>query len=123
MSRKRSAVKATGDCYEAAALFMFYDLKSDPLADCYTLCHGTVTGQGPIAGQRIGHGWVEWRPLSETSSVPVFVIDRSNGRNVIIDRDDYYRIGKIELEDVRRYTRAEMIEMLRAFEHYGPWPE
>jgi hypothetical protein len=48
-------MKGEGDCYEAAAKLL-YAHRSCP---GIMLVHGTVTGQGPIAGIRYGHAWIE----------------------------------------------------------------
>src|SRR5262245_23050058 len=34
-------------------------LKANGLLAGACVCHGIVTGQGPIAGERIGHAWIE----------------------------------------------------------------
>lgn len=94
-----------GDCYEVAANMVL----EMPIR---TLCHGTVTGQGPLEGVRFGHAWVE---LGEV------VFDFSNGHSVVTTRTRYYEIGEIREEDVRRYSGVETYEMLVKHEHYGPW--
>ena len=40
--------------------------------DSVFICHGTATGQGPIAGKPLHHAWVEYGEV---------VIDDSNGHN------------------------------------------
>ncbi len=97
-----------GDCYVAASRFLLM-LGSGANAH---LVHGEVEGQGRIAGVRYGHAWVE---------INGAVIDPSNGRNLCMNRERYYRIGKIAAAKVRRYSFREMVEATAQFGHYGPW--
>jgi hypothetical protein len=98
--------KATGDCYEAAAkLLLFGGMPEEA-----RLVHGNVTGQGPVAGIRFGHAWVELGDL---------VFDHSNGRHLVVPRDQYYRVGKIKKP--RRYHPVEAKLYLLRRRHYGPW--
>ena len=98
-------MKGNGDCYQVAGN-LIVDINDDKAF----LCHGTATGQGPIVGIKHGHAWVE---LGDK------VIDKSNGNNLCMDKDVYYRIGKIE--NVKRYSRKEAISNLIKTEHFGPW--
>ena len=96
-----------GDCYEAAAKLL-YAHRSCP---GIVLVHGTVTGQGPIAGIRYGHAWIE---------IGDVVLDPSNGRFVCAKRETYYAAGEI-CEPVSRYDfEADARQMLET-RHYGPW--
>ena len=96
-----------GDCYEAAAKLL-YAHRSCP---GIVLVHGTVTGQGPIAGLRYGHAWVE---------VGDVVLDPSNGRFVVARKPAYYAAGEIT-EPVACYTFAEAAREMIETGHYGPW--
>lgn len=98
---------------------MLHELAGSDTAHEYSLCHGMPTGQGKIAGIKHDHAWVEWSP-PQVSGV-TFVIDRSNGRNYTGLRDDYYRIGKIDHDEVVRYSRDDAIKMMGKHRHYGPW--
>lgn len=98
--------KGDGDCYEAAAkLIMFGELSSSA-----RLVHGNVTGQGPVAGIRFGHAWVE---------IGDVVLDHSNGHHIAMSREEYYRIGRIK--NPRRYSREYARIFLIHRRHYGPW--
>lgn len=112
-----STMKATGDCYEAAALYIL-DHRNDA---SLRLVHAEVAGQGPLEGLTLGHGWVE---DTETDTV----IDNSNGRNIRMPRMLYYAVGKIdEINNIHQYTFEEMRDRVlgevdcRNKGTYGPW--
>ena len=74
-----------------------------------------VTGQGPIAGVEFGHSWAE----SEGK-----VYDFQLGKRTIIDKEMYYRIGKIQRDDpskYRSYTVEQARQKLLKTKQYGPW--
>jgi hypothetical protein len=96
-----------GDCYEAAAKLL-YAHRSCP---GIVLVHGTVTGQGPIAGMRYGHAWIE---------IGDAVLDLSNGRFVCARRKTYYAAGEIR-EPVARYDFEAAARQMLETRHYGPW--
>lgn len=106
---------ANGDCYQVAGQFIF-DATIAQQADGYTLVHGCVSGQGSLEGQRINHAWVEI-----DDGPQVMVIDLSQGGDLVLPRDTYYRIGQIEsTESVRFEPEAVLVLMLR-HRHWGPW--
>ena len=96
-----------GDCYEAAAKLLMEHRDCPGIA----LAHGTVTGQGAVAGIRYGHAWVE---------IGDAVLDPSNGRLVVARKPAYYAAGEIA-EPVARYTFAEAAREMLETGHYGPW--
>ena len=98
-----------GDCHEAAAKLLHAH------RDCpgIMLAHGTVTGQGPIAGTRYGHAWVE---------IGDVVLDASNRRFVVARKSDYYAAGQIT-GPVARYTFRDAALRMLETGHYGPWDE
>jgi hypothetical protein len=99
-----------GNCYEAAANYLLdHAAKLGPDA---RLVHGLVTGQGPVAGIRFGHAWVE---------VGDMAIDPSNGRLIRLLRQHYYFLGQIRENELTRYTHAEIRGKMLDFLHYGPW--
>jgi hypothetical protein len=100
-------MNCNGDCYEAAAKLL-YAHRSCP---GIVLVHGTVTGQGPIAGIRYGHAWIE---------IGDVVLDPSNGRFVCARKADYYAVGEIN-EPVARYEFEEAARQMLETRHYGPW--
>ena len=92
-----------GDCYRIAA--------NNVIDNKYLLlCHGIVSGQGKLKGKRIGHAWNELQDM---------VFDFSNGRQIIIRKEKYYRIGKIK--KVKKYTRDEAIKLMLIYKSLGPW--
>ena len=95
-----------GDCYEAAAKLLHAHRDCPGIA----LAHGTVTGQGPVAGIRYGHAWVE---------IGDVVLDPSNGRLVVARKPAYYALGQIARP--ARYGFGEAARRMLETGHYGPW--
>lgn len=113
----------TGDCYEAAGCYV-QDAALTGDADNLTLVHGVVSGQGPLEGRRIGHAWVEVEERAPGFPISVWlVVDRSMGRNLVLPRDMYYRVGQIEPAECTRYTPEEMTVRALKHGHWGPWEE
>jgi hypothetical protein len=112
-----------GNCYEIAAKLTLDSNKYPNLL----LCHGTVTGQGPISGARFGHGWNEYDaylPQTQDSKQLVsisMVIDQSNGRTVEMPSVIYYRIGQINQNEVKRFSSKEVRKNILMHGHWGPW--
>ena len=75
-----------------------------------TLCHGIVHGQGPLEGIVFPHAWNE---------IGEYVLDESNGHDLLIDRQTYYAVG--DIDTVYRYDFYEMAEMADRYGTYGPW--
>ena len=105
-----------GDCFESALKEL---MGSNPFGkdhmDNMTLVHAAVTGQGEIEGLKHGHAWNE---------IGDVVIDKSNGRNIVMRKEDYYKAGNIDpnnTNEFKRYTRQEMAKMVSKFKTYGPW--
>ena len=96
-----------GDCYEAALEFM---VDNHEQTDEFTLIHGIATGQGPIKGMLYGHAWVEQGDV---------VFDYSNGKQVVMRKEDYYALGSIS--KTVRYTFDEMADLAVKTGHSGPW--
>jgi 8-oxo-dGTP pyrophosphatase MutT (NUDIX family) len=105
-----------GDCYMIAAKLLIennYTKKISFIGTPY-LVHGEVTGQGVIEGVKYGHAWVE---------DDVFVYDYSNGRELAIPKDLYYRIGQIVKKKgkYQKYTREQARKKMLSSGHYGCW--
>jgi len=108
-----------GDCYAAAGKYMLeantQNLHGD---DTVHLVHGVVSGQGPLSGQRFGHAWVEveidgmWR-----------VIDKSNGRDILLPREFYYDLGNIDSKKQHRYETMQAFAFMQDTGHFGPWED
>jgi hypothetical protein len=100
-----------GDCYEAAGRYMMDNCMVQPACGM-KLVHAEVTGQGPIKGLKYGHAFV----LDDRGTV----IDRSNGRNVVMPKEVYYLLGQIG-SNAHEYTWDEARQKMLEFEHWGPW--
>lgn len=102
--------KGLGDCYEATGRFML----DNPESTDYYLVHGMATGQegSPIEGLKFGHSWLEKDGM---------VRDIANGKNFELPKQIYYLLGKIDENEVYRYTKKEVMEWIMKAEHWGPW--
>ena len=77
--------------------------------------HAVVIGTGGEAeGIEYGHAWIE---------VGDMVFDQSNGRDMKVPKDMYYRIGQVSTEKGKmyRYTEQEARKKMLDSGHYGPW--
>jgi hypothetical protein len=108
--------KARGHCYEAAYGLML----NSPLicTEKLFLCHG-VAVQSVHPHQPMGHGWIE---EYEQISRAWFVRDGLFPA-VLIPKDRYYAIGKIDPEKVVRYSTAQARHLYKEHGHCGPWSE
>lgn len=103
-----------GDCFQVAAKTVTIYEMQYPTA---VLVHGEPLGtDGEALGKRFPHAWVEFTDKGET-----FVVDKSNGNDVLMLAEHYYAIGNIESANVKRYSRTEVLAMMLKHEHYGPW--
>ncbi len=103
---------ADGDCYEVAGRLIIAEAD-----DRLELVHATVVGPGT---PRHGHAGVEG--TTDIGGFPLrLCIDKSNGNDVALPADGYYRLGQVE--DVRRYTREEALVLMLRTRHFGPWEE
>ena len=115
---KPLSMKETGNCFEITAHIVMdrtkdFSVVFDNPFTKLVLCHGTVTRQQDQ--HKHIHAWVEAK-VSEDMTV---CIDKSNGLDVTMLVEDYYKLGNIT--DVVRYTRQETINKLLTHETYGPW--
>jgi len=103
------ATTATGNCFEAALdyLLMHYDAS-------LVLVHGIVSGQQRLTGRRFCHAWCERGDI---------VYDYSNGRQIVMPREVYYRIGQIKHDQCCFYTQQQARACCLHHETYGPWDE
>lgn len=96
------------NCYEAALELVLTHPE-------YTLVHGVPTGGGgDIVGVRYGHAWAEHGDV---------VHDHSNGKQLAVRRELYYRAGNIDPAECYRYTAHEARMLARHTGHGGPWQE
>jgi hypothetical protein len=96
-----------GDCYEAAG---HYFLDHGAGNSSMHLIHGEVTGQGPIAGIKFGHAWIEDGEE---------VVDLANGKNLRMPKAIYYALGHIEKRI--RYDYKTFLEKVLKTGNWGPW--
>jgi hypothetical protein len=99
-----------GDCFQAAGRLVAFDNPKENIV----LVHGLVKGQGPLEGRKFWHAW------GEDGNT---VIDKSNGRNIKMDKGLYYALGHIHNESGKmyRYTKEQaQVKMLKT-ETWGPW--
>lgn len=100
-----------GKCYEIA---LDYFLKNCFKNKDLRLCHGLVTGQGPIKGIVYCHAWCEDMD---------YVYDFSGPLTDPISADLYYYIGKIDPKTVFIYDRNQVQAKMTEFKTYGPWED
>lgn len=98
-----------GDCYAAAGHYLMDNQYKNPKL---LLVHGEATGQGPIAGIKHGHAWIE---DGEN------VIEVSMGRHFVLPKELYYAVGNIDESKVFKYTPEAMRRKVLAAKHWGPW--
>lgn len=110
-----------GDCMQAAANLMmqfhtpFFGKQLKSKSGNPVLVHALVYGQGPIAGKRFPHAWVEDGDE---------VLDHSNGRKIQMNKAIYYAVGKIDPKQkgaYKKYTYEQMKKKLLSTKHYGHW--
>lgn len=86
----------------------------DELRDRVLICHGMVSGQAHLTGQRFIHAWVEFCGVA---------LDHSNGNSVALPVERYHQIGKIDSDAVVRYTLSQAARHALVTMHSGPWDE
>jgi len=108
--KKLREAKELGDCFKAAGKNVIRDEIPG-----LVLVHAMVTGQGGIEGVRHEHAWNE---------VGDVVLDTSNGRNIVMRKEQYYELGKVNANDpgqYRKYDRTAALKWMVKTKNYGPW--
>ncbi len=104
------------DCYESVLEFLVrVRMGLEPFnVREVSVCHGvpTLTVE-PF--QRFGHAWIEIGDF--------IVIDVAGGTTHLHVLQDYYRIGKINPDEVTRYTSSEAGRLVNLHNHGGPWQD
>ena len=112
-----------GDCFQAA-LRTVMDMSKKEQDGCYVV-HGYPMGQGDIEGVRFVHAWVERTEGVLTPDGTLvhldIVIDNSNGKSVEMPKVMYYKLGKIDPDEVVQYDVQEAFLKAVTAGHYGPW--
>jgi ADP-ribose pyrophosphatase YjhB (NUDIX family) len=108
----------SGDCFFSAIS------KAQELAEAYDnvrVVHGVPLGTGGEAeGIRYPHAWVEF--TQNMSGIDIeFIADFSNGNEVVVPKELYYKIGNIDPEFNRAYSIDEIEEKIEENGHAGPW--
>jgi hypothetical protein len=107
-----------GDCYEVAGRMAILGLSKAPNGEKFLgkpmIVHGEVEGQGKIKGLRYGHAWVE---------DDVYVYDFSNGKSLMLLKEVYYYLGKINQDKPKlyKYSFLEARKKMLETGDYGPW--
>lgn len=104
-----------GNCYRNSAEFVIE--KKEFGGSLLKLAHADV--RHPETGDYHGHAFVVW------GDGIGMVIDPSNGRDEagFFALPDYFRLGCIDPDSVKYYSREDAMRMSLRFEHWGPWPE
>ena len=107
-----AAATFNGDCFIVAAKIILQATAPRSAR----LVHGLPIYRkpGPDYGKRFWHAWVE----SVMEGIPV-VLDFSQGKEIVMPRDEFYRIGRIE--QVFRYTQHQANRELTKTGNCGPW--
>lgn len=104
---------AVGDCFEASAL-QFLGMRGH-IPPGMVLAHGTPKlTRSPFT--RFKHSWIEYTFQGEH-----VCWDVSDGKDIKISRDKYYRTGNIDPLNVRKYSAAKASRLIFEHGHYGPW--
>lgn len=107
-----------GDCYEVAGRMAILGLSKAPNGENFLgnpmVVHGEVEGQGKIKGLRYGHAWVE---------DDVYVYDFSNGKNLMLLKEVYYYLGKINQDKPKlyKYSFLEARQKMLQTGEFGSW--
>jgi transposase-like protein len=98
-----------GDCFEIAAKNVLYNKLPG-----MKLVHAYVSGQGSLKGRRFEHAWNE---------IGDVVFDYSNGRKIVMRKEDYYKLGNIVKTPGQYmiYDKPEAVKKMVTTKHYGPW--
>lgn len=106
-----------GDCYESAGRYVMDDWMFGGDGSP-TLVHGRPTLQvDPFC--EYGHAWVEFTKQDGAGRPVELVLDTE--RSVVIPKDLYYQIGRIDPAQCLRYSFQEMRAWIARTGHWGPW--
>lgn len=108
-AREIVAENRGGNCFEVAGNAMIH---SDMPG--LKLVHAYVSGQGRLEGKRFLHAWNEMGDV---------VIDKSNGNNIVMRKEQYYDLGKVSTApgEYATYDSKQAIDKMVETKHYGPW--
>ena len=117
MKKKMKKDHGGGDCYEANGRWY---LQNGGKSSGLILCHGEVTGQGPLQGVKFGHCWIE-EHNEANGMVTVHDYSATHGKEGLhVPAYKYYAVGQIG-SNVVRYTHESFVNRLNAHSTWGPW--
>ena len=102
-----------GDCFEVAGRAMI-DLTEEQEMYGMKIVHAYVYGQGDLTGRRFEHAWNEQGDV---------VLDNSNGKSVVLRKEQYYKAGGVveETGAYASYDKEQTLIKLLKTGHWGPW--
>jgi len=103
-----------GDCYVVGYQYFMKNHRSNPNL---RLCHGLVTGQGPIKGIVYNHCWCEDIKTDNVIDMTMPECFQNVPTKV------YYHIGLIDPDNVYKYDFDQVMEKAAEFKTYGPWED
>ena len=108
MNDKKKSQDELGDCFTIAGRQILNNYSSKDLV----LVHGLVIGHGALHGVYHRHAWVEKDDQ---------VIDCSTGKEIILPKEVFYALGRIEV--IFRYSQEEALKKMLDYGFFGPWEE
>lgn len=120
-------LEASGDCYSRAVslLLEFPMFKFSPPEELF-LCHGRPRSTNPhpaLLGRPFDHAWVEFRHPDGPAMCLDGVDTGEETAFAFIEKEVYYKVGRVDPDTVRRYSKAETLKMLATNLTYGPWED
>lgn len=111
-----------GQCYMAATRLAEH-LSIMEGVEAVQIHHGIVSLSKRVNGiQRIMHAWVAFDLAAGDGRLPM-IADASNvdlGAGVYFV-DDYYSVGKVNADSVRKYDLDQARQHMLSLGHFGPW--
>lgn len=112
---------AKGNCYAAA--FALCQMHRFRMTDQIFLCHGIVT-QTKQPHERMGHAWIEEYVTNNVAMGGyVWVVRDGLYPTTRIFREDYYKMGEIDSNLVKRYAWTQARNLREVHQNFGPWDE
>ena len=108
------APPSLGNCYETAAR-VFLDRGVMGSLQRGVLVHGYPVNSRSADGARMGHAWLEFQVAREIG----LVYDAAHAKWLL--RKDYYILGQLSRNHVRRFSLQETLAHLNETETWGPW--
>ncbi len=101
-----------GDCFKVAyEIILCNPNKFDFIGEPF-LVHAVVNGGGKLTGIKHTHAWVE---------DDIFAYDYANGREFIVPKGEYYRIGGMRWTDSTQYRKYDKQEAMKRVDETGKY--